>query len=240
MKTFKKTLIAATFAAFAAAPLASQAETAADQTSYAEQDRGVAWGAALGALAGGPLGAIIGATGGSFIGYKQGIENELEATRTELAGAHQATERANRKLAESQQTRAEFAAFAAERDVLDEAMLDLVEDVTVTYAFRTGSTRIEPHIERQVTQMGRALSVVPRIQVQVEGFADVRGSDAVNRNLSRQRAQAIARVLEEAGVSPERIQLMAQGESGAFATTGDPEGWFFDRRVVVTLGVDEQ
>lgn len=236
MNTLNKTLIAATLAASAAAaPVAGHAETVFDHTSHPEQTRGVAWGAALGALAGGPLGAIIGATGGGIFGYQKGIESELEETRSALAEARQAAERAEAKLAEAERIEGEFAAFQAERDVLDAALFELAEGVTVTYGFRTGSARVEPHVERQVTRMGKALAAVPRVVVQVDGFADERGSEAVNRELSGQRARAVARLLEEAGVAPERIQLTSQGETNAFAHGDDPEGWFFDRRVVVTL-----
>lgn len=56
----------------------------------------------------------------------------------------------------------------------------------------------------------RALPTVDRIQVQ--GYADRRGTDAYNYDLSRDRANAVRDYLVHAGVDPERLEVLGAGE----------------------------
>ncbi len=236
MNKLNQNLIAA---ALAAAIATLPATALADTAEYAEQDRGFAWGAVIGGLAGGPLGAIIGAAGGSKIGEGAGMKADLENTRRQLAEAQEAAATAQARVEQLEQPQGEFAVFAGERDVLDDALFGLAGGLTITYPFRTGSDRIEPHVASQAARLGQALAHMPQLSVHIEGFADIRGSDTANQALSNRRADAVAAALAEAGVAPERINVKAHGERQAFAASGDGEGWFFDRRVVVTLAMEE-
>jgi len=53
--------------------------------------------------------------------------------------------------------------------------------------------------------------------VRVSGYADSRGDDALNLNLSQERAEMVARELEKAGVPKDRMIIEAMGER--FAST---------------------
>jgi OmpA-OmpF porin, OOP family len=84
-------------------------------------------------------------------------------------------------------------------------------------------------------KLGALVAALPDAKVRVSGYADPRGSVAVNEALSKRRADAVAAVLESAGVSPERMIVEAHGKSDAQAAEGDMDGYAFDRRVTVRI-----
>lgn len=69
----------------------------------------------------------------------------------------------------------------------------------------------------------------------IAGHTDLSGSDAYNQDLSRRRAEAIASELENAGVSPEIINIEAFGESMPRVPTADGVRNPQNRRVEVTI-----
>ncbi len=77
----------------------------------------------------------------------------------------------------------------------------------------------------------------PEVVIELEGHADVRGSRNHNRNLSLKRIQSVAEYFTRHGISRERIQMRAYGESRASANVNDANGHIFDRRVTITLNI---
>lgn len=115
----------------------------------------------------------------------------------------------------------------------------IADGLVIAIAFRTGSARIEPHLEAQLHMLARALLALPALEVKLEGFADTRGARRFNRRLSRRRVYAVWAVLARAGLGIERMRLEAHGEERALYGQGDRDGHAFDRRVVITFGVRE-
>ena len=78
------------------------------------------------------------------------------------------------------------------------------------------------------------------------GHSDSIGSDEANEKASRARAQAVADYLEERGMDPERITIVALGEHNPVAPNymldgnPDPEGQQRNRRVVIAMGTPAQ
>jgi len=73
----------------------------------------------------------------------------------------------------------------------------------------------------------------PETQVTIEGHTDSRGSAEYNRNLSQQRADAIAGILKDRfGVPAARVTAIAYGESRPIDTNDTAEGRQRNRRVV--------
>jgi outer membrane protein OmpA-like peptidoglycan-associated protein len=66
----------------------------------------------------------------------------------------------------------------------------------------------------------------------VEGFASKPGDPVKNRQISRDRVDAVVKALAEAGVSPADMLKIAKGEKSAGL---DPTGTTGDRRVEITL-----
>ena len=72
---------------------------------------------------------------------------------------------------------------------------------------------------------------MPDIHIQLDGFADERGDDAYNQQLSERRVQFIRDQFVAAGVHPDRIDVNAHGESAAQDETLD--SYALERRVSV-------
>jgi len=64
------------------------------------------------------------------------------------------------------------------------------------------------------------------------GRADPRGTDAYNRELGLDRANAVAAALQARGLSKDRITTYSRGEADA---SDDPDTWQQDRRVRIRL-----
>jgi outer membrane protein OmpA-like peptidoglycan-associated protein len=121
---------------------------------------------------------------------------------------------------------------------LRRSMHAITDGLRVSIPFRTGSWSLEPHLERHLVTLSRALIDMPCLQVKLEGFADTRGSRRFNRKLSMRRIYAVWSVLAGAGLPIERMRLKAHGDAGALYGKGDRGGYAFDRRVLIsfTLG----
>ena len=121
---------------------------------------------------------------------------------------------------------------------LRRSMHAITDGLTVSIPFRTGSWRIEAHLEAPLFALARALIEIPCLQVKLEGFADTRGSRRFNRKLSMRRVYAVWTVLARAELPIERMRLKAHGDRGALYGRGDRGGYAFDRRVLIsfTLG----
>lgn len=108
-------------------------------------------------------------------------------------------------------------------------------ELETTVLFRTGGTQLRDDSAAQLSQLGALLAMQPEARVRVAGFADARGSEAGNLELSKRRALAVAAVLEAAGVTADRVIIEAHGKTLAMAEPSDLEGDAFERRVTVSL-----
>jgi outer membrane protein OmpA-like peptidoglycan-associated protein len=116
-----------------------------------------------------------------------------------------------------------------------EAEDQATRELETTVLFRTGGTTLRDDTVAQLSQLGASLAMRPEARVRVAGFADARGSEASNLELSKRRALAVAAVLEAAGVSADRVIIEAHGKTLAMAAPSDLEGDAFERRVTVSL-----
>lgn len=70
----------------------------------------------------------------------------------------------------------------------------------------------------------------PNAKIRLEGNTDERGSREYNIALGWRRAQAIARILEQQGVSPQQIVLISYGEEKPVAFGHDEASYWQNRR----------
>lgn len=79
------------------------------------------------------------------------------------------------------------------------------------------------------------LKKYPRLQVELQGHTDSKGSDAYNLKLSNQRAQSVRDYLLSQGVSSQQLVAKGYGESQPVADNKTEEGRTENRRVVMQV-----
>jgi outer membrane protein OmpA-like peptidoglycan-associated protein len=194
-------------------------------------DFGAVTGLAIGAVAAGPVGAVVGAAAGALLGDRYHHQAQTAAAltaelrqsedqRAQLTGNVAALDDA---LSQAQARGTELAAELAHTDQLG---LDV--------SFRTDDDSVAAQAMSPLLKLGALAASMPQTEISVAGFADPRGSDAYNQELSRRRALNVAAVLTSAGVPSERIRIEAHGKDAA-PPDGDLDTYAFERRVSVRL-----
>lgn len=87
-----------------------------------------------------------------------------------------------------------------------------------------------------IASLNRLAAVLGKgASLRVEGFTDSQGGDAANQQLSQQRAEAVRRVLVDAGLAGSRIQAVGRGEASPVADNASAEGRARNRRVEIIV-----
>lgn len=73
--------------------------------------------------------------------------------------------------------------------------------------FAMGQSALDTKAQAQVQAAAAWLSAHADVKVALSGFVDATGSADVNAELAKQRAQAVAKALTDAGVAAERIEM---------------------------------
>lgn len=202
------------------------ASAAPGRTPASKQENiGVFSGLAIGALAGGPFGAIAGAATGAWLGERYHRQSEEKKT---LAARLRETEAARAQL------QGDLAELREQGTLMGEA-LDRTNNLETTIGFRTGDASISEDDAARLRKVGTLAGSLGHVKVHVAGYADPRGPEALNAELSAQRANAVAHILMAAGVDSSRLEVEAHGETASTSAEGDLDGYAFDRRVVVRI-----
>jgi outer membrane protein OmpA-like peptidoglycan-associated protein len=204
-----------------------------------EETIGVGVGATVGALAGGPIGFVIGAA----IGARLGDEFHQKDEKVEsLSGSLQAsTERVQQLESDVDALNADIDALGGDlermRTLARPELLSLLEGgIEMDLLFRTDEDALTTSTSSRLAELAGSLAAMPDIRVNIDGYADERGDDAYNHDLSVRRAAYVRDLLAANGVSDDRIQVSAHGES---PTTEDtPDNYALERKVSLTLYVE--
>lgn len=203
-----------------------------------QQQVGMGGGALLGALVGGPPGLILGAFGGALIGRSQDQADEL-AQRDAVPDDRQ--RRLASLEAHDRQTGIELQQARRQQAMLARA---IGQGFVYSVQFRTDSARLEPHYQADLKRLAEALALLRAlpldINVHLTGYADARGNDRHNTELSQRRVEVVRAFLLHAGLDDGCIERQAVGETRATAGPRDGEGLFFDRRVHIRVGLREE
>ena len=111
----------------------------------------------------------------------------------------------------------------------------VVERVAVPITFHTDSTEFTEKGRRAAAEMVEYLTEQRSGRIAIAGHTDPSGDEAYNLDLSRQRAETVARYLREHGFTGQ-VDVIAKGESERFPID-DPSAysikqrWQLDRRV---------
>jgi outer membrane protein OmpA-like peptidoglycan-associated protein len=105
--------------------------------------------------------------------------------------------------------------------------------------FATNSDTLNPTTHTAIEQLGRSLLSVQIAYLRIEGHTDNYGTDAYNDDLSLRRANAVAGVLEEAGMIPANLQVRGLGKLDPIADNNTPTGQSENRRVAIIVSSDQ-
>jgi len=222
----------AVIAACSAALPAHAADTEERQPASKQENIGVATGFAVGAAAGGPIGALVGAAAGALIGDRY---HKQEVARTALASDLQKSEHDRTRLTQNVTELNSSLAQEQERGEKLDLALSQTDAIETQVSFRTNDDAIQTQSLSPLLKIGALAASLPDAKIRVDGYADPRGSEAVNDALSKRRADAVAKVLQSAGVAEDRLVVASHGKSASTSVEGDLDGYAFERRVTVRI-----
>jgi outer membrane protein OmpA-like peptidoglycan-associated protein len=221
-----------TLAAACAASLPVHAAEQPRAAASKQENIGVATGIVIGAFAGGPIGAVVGGAAGAMLGdhyHKQQVKNaaltgdlsKIEKERTSLS---KNVADLNGSLSQTQQLATKLDETVSRTDQLE-----------TDIGFRTNDASIQTKSMPPLLKLGALAASMPDVKVRVAGYADPRGSEEINDELSKRRAEAVAAVLTQAGIPRDQLIVEAHGKSECSTEEGDLDGYAFDRRVTVRI-----
>ena len=176
-------------------------------------------------------GAVIGAVAGAVLGHQLDDDSGryVGAAVGALAGGavghymDNQEQDFNRALADERQQN------AIEIERMRDDTLKLSLDSEVSFDFDRAN--IKPTFRPSLDKLGDLLIKYNRTVVHVVGHTDSIGSDAYNRDLSLQRADAVVGYLVSRGVPGDRLRTEGRGESEPRATNDTEAGRQLNRRV---------
>ncbi|OOF13945.1 hypothetical protein BZG79_07710 [Salinivibrio sp. MA427] len=193
---------------------------------------GMGSGAIAGAVVAGPVGAVAGAIIGTVMGQNASFETlatEQQDTIETMNAKNTQLSLVTQKYNEAQ---LELARLRAEQHSIEDI------DLAMNIQFRTSSAEIAPHFMIQLDELANFIQQMPEAQWQLAGYADPRGRQSYNQDLSERRVQAVRDYLVSVGVSANQLETIAYGDSQPLADQANNEGFFFDRRVTVSRMAD--
>ena len=212
---------------------------AADGASV-EERAGVGVGMVVGGVAGGPIGAVVGAAIGAKIGDEFYQRNEevdalsasLSSSATTIAGL----ERNIHSLKGDVRARDDELRQARELAKLELLQL-LNAGIEMDLLFRTDEDVLADSTGAKLKELAASLVANPDIRIRLDGYADERGDEAYNQQLSARRVEHVRDALLAAGIPATRITMDAHGESPAAEQTVD--SFALERRVSMTLYIGD-
>lgn len=129
---------------------------------------------------------------------------------------------------------AEEQVAAVEEVVVEDVAVEPAEPVRVELdvKFDFDKTAVREESQADIKALADFMSQYPSTSTVVEGHTDSVGTDAYNQNLSERRANAVRDVLvNQYGVSGDRVSSVGYGESRPVADNATAEGRAINRRV---------
>ena len=206
-----------------------------------QESIGVGTGAIVGAAAGGPVGLIIGAAIGAKVGdTMHQKDSEIDSLSVSL---HDSRSRVASLELDVSDLDASIDVLNAELERMQriarpEVVSLLQAGIAMDLLFRTDEAVLADTTGIRLNELATTLATMPDIRIQLDGFADERGDESYNHELSEKRVQFVRDQLVGAGVDATRISLAAHGESPAQDESID--SFALERRVSVTLYIEPQ
>ena len=101
--------------------------------------------------------------------------------------------------------------------------------------FETGSSVVDEEGLKELTWFADKVRPYPKAIIEVRGFADATGGDAINQKLSEERSENVARQLMLLGIRKAQIVTAGFASEIPAASDATAEGRKSNRRVEVTV-----
>ncbi|MFT5276382.1 MAG: outer membrane protein OmpA-like peptidoglycan-associated protein [Glaciecola sp.] len=111
--------------------------------------------------------------------------------------------------------------------------INLIMPGNITFA--SGNADIAQDFLSVLDSVTLVLKEFDKTLVVVSGHTDSTGSDALNQNLSENRAQSVSAYLRNSGVINDRLEVIGFGETQPVANNATEEGKMLNRRVEISL-----
>lgn len=205
-----------------------------------KENIGFGLGTLIGGVLAGPIGVIVGAGGGTWLGARENesdmtiasLEKELNAKSIEIAYQQNELAETKRKFQKEYQK----VVHSQETQSLEK----LSQGISYVIYYKTNDAKIHHEVLPKIQNLANLIKTFPQIQIQINGYADFRGSNKYNLALSKERIRNVRDEFIKAGISGQRFQTHAYGEHMASAYEGDAESYVFDRRVTINLTLDKE
>ena len=175
---------------------------------------------------------------GDLEARRQLSEQEMQALRERNMLAEQRAdslrreaEEANRRLNEAL---GQLRSLVAEITNLQQTQRGLVISLS-GILFDVGRSTLKAGSQASIERIAAVLTQYPQHQIVVEGHTDATGSDELNLQLSRDRANSVRSALVAAGVDASKISAEGHGESRPVASNDSAEGRQQNRRVEIVI-----
>ena len=205
-----------------------------------KENIGFGLGTLVGGVLAGPIGVIVGASSGTWLGARESetdetiaaLEKELNAKSIEIAYQQNELAETKRKFQE------EFQKVVHSQET--QSLEKLSQGISYVIYYKTNDAKIHHAVLPKIQSLASLIKTYPQIQIQINGYADFRGSNKHNLALSKERIRNVQDEFIKAGISSQRFQTHAYGEHKASAYEGDIESYVFDRRVTINLTLNKE
>lgn len=204
----------------------------ADEWLEAKKGAAFVGATAAGVALGGPLGLLGGGLVAAWMhdtmdeaSTADGAKLELAETREQLLASGQALARTEAELEAALASNEHYAQL-----VLDQLQLEML--------FKTGQAELTNTGQLRLAALADFLVANPQIAIRLDGYADPRGDESYNQQLSLGRVSHVARLLEQRGVDSARIASFSHGATRSTAGQGDLDAYALERAVKIQLTRD--
>jgi outer membrane protein OmpA-like peptidoglycan-associated protein len=156
--------------------------------------------------------------------------------QTASADAEQARKAAEAQLAAAQAAQADSAKLQKQLAELEAKQTDRGLVLTLgDVLFDSGRAELKPGAARTVDRLATFMRDHPERSLEIEGYTDSVGSDALNMTLSQRRADAVRSSLLSRGIESSRITTSGLGKASPVASNDTAEGRQRNRRVEIVI-----
>jgi outer membrane protein OmpA-like peptidoglycan-associated protein len=154
------------------------------------------------------------------------LQSTKQALQSETQARQQAEQRAQDALKQLEQTQAASVKQEERGTVIT---------VAGAFLFPSNKATLLPAANAKLDQIATVLQQQPDKKILIEGHTDSTGSAALNAELSKARAEAVASYLSSRGIARENLTTEGIGPNRPIASNDSPEGRATNRRVEITV-----